>query len=84
MSSRTSNLAVPQCELGRRDEIDIEQAVAVVVEERDAGARGLEDVILRRAAAIAPGGQARALFERNGNGRPVIGRHHGGGRRPHR
>ena len=38
-------------QLGAGDDVDIEPSVAVVVEERDAVAAGLEDVVLRRAAA---------------------------------
>ena len=40
-------------ELGRGHQVDVEEPVAVVVEERDAAAARLEDVVLRGAAAVA-------------------------------
>ena len=53
-------------------EVDVEQPVAVVVEQRDAAAGGLQDVVLRRAAAVGPGRQLNALLERDRNGSAVV------------
>ena len=39
-------------ELGGRDQVDVEASVAVVVDERDAASARLEDVVLRRSAAV--------------------------------
>ena len=61
-------------ELGGRDQIDVEAAVAVVVEQRDAAAARLEDVVLRGPAAVGPRGQPCGLFERHGRRRIVVGR----------
>ena len=57
-------------QLERVDDIHIEQAVAVVVEQGHATASGLEDVVLRTTAAERPGGDAGHFFElhRRGDG----------------
>src|SRR6185295_2169969 len=59
-------------ELGARDQIDVEQAVAVVVEQRDAAARRLENVVLGRSAAERLRRQARADLERDRDRRTVF------------
>ena len=70
-------------QLGRRDEIDVEQSVAVVVEQRDAAAGGLEDVILCRTAAEAPRVQTCPLFEGHRHGPAIVRGGHRRGCRPH-
>jgi hypothetical protein len=54
-----------RAELRAGDQVDVEQAVAVVVEQGDAAARRLEDVILGRAAAEHLRRQPRAFLERH-------------------
>ena len=65
-------------------EIDVEQSIAVVVEQRDAAAGRFEDVVLGRSAAIHLRGQPRAHFEGHRHGRAVSGRWDVRRRRTHR
>ncbi len=62
-------------ELRRRDEVDVEPPVVVVVEEGDAGPGRLEDVVLGRTSCPRAGGQRRGFLELHRRGR------HGGRRR---
>ena len=48
-------------QLGAGDDVDVEPAVAVVVEQRDAVAARFEDVVLGRAAAVGPSPAATRL-----------------------
>ena len=48
------------------DEVDVEPAIAVVVEERHAVAAGFEDVVLGRAAAVGGHRQRRGFLEGDG------------------
>ena len=68
----------------RGDEVDVEPAVAVVVEQRDAAAAGLEDVVLGRAAAVGLRRQARASSKVTGTRAASSAADIGGGCRPHR
>ena len=72
------SVAVRDTLAGRRQlrgghEVDVEQPVAVVIEQCDAAARGLQDVVFRRTAAIRAGRQLCALLECDGHGRTVVG-----------
>ena len=61
-------------QLRRGHEIDVEQPIAVVVEQGDAAAGRFEDVVLGRSAAIHFRGQPRTHFEGHRHGRAVFGR----------
>ena len=56
-------------QLGGRDQVDVEQAVAVEVDERDPAASRLQHVVLRGRAAVASRGQACRLLELRRRGR---------------
>ena len=60
-------------ELRRRHQVDVEQPIAVVVEQRDAAAGRFEDVILGRAAAIHLPRQLRTDLEGHRYWRAVVG-----------
>ena len=76
-------------QLGAGDDVDVEPSVAVVVEERDAVAAGLEDVVLGRTAAVGGDRKRRGFLEGDGRrdrrhrrgaaGWPRPGRTHAGG-----
>ncbi len=56
------DLSVEGVEGGSVHDVDIEPAVVVVIEQRDAGADGFQDVILLRSAhLVLPGGEAGLL-----------------------
>ena len=59
-------------QLGGRDEIDVETAVAVVVEQRDAIAAGFQDVVLRGPTAEGSCRETRRLFERDGRRHRIL------------
>ena len=61
-------------ELGAGHQVDVEQSVAVVVEQGDAAAGRFEDVVLGRSAAIHFRGQPRTHFKGHRHGRAVFGR----------
>ena len=69
-------------ELGACDQVDVEETVAVVVEQRDAAAGRFENVVLGRAAAIDLSGQLRSFLECHRHRRAVVRRVRR--RRPHR
>ena len=71
-------------ELRRRHQIDVEQSIAVVVEQRDAAAGRFEDVILGRTAAIHLPRQLRTDVKGHRHGRAVSGQRDVRRRRPHR
>ena len=58
-------------------------SVAVVVEQRDAAARRLQDVVLGRPAAVGFAGKRAASSNVTGEGACVVGRRSLGGRRAH-
>ena len=60
-------------ELRRGHQIDVEQPITVVVEQRDAAAGRFEDVILGGAAAIHLPRQLRTDVEGHRYGRAVVG-----------
>ena len=71
-----------RAELGRRDEVDVEPAVTVVIEQRHPAAARLQDVVFRRPAAVRARGQLHGLLEGGRCGRRLIvrcGRDAGGG-----
>ena len=52
-----------RAELGRGDEVDVEPAVTVVIEQRHPAAARLQDVVFRRPAAVRAHGQLHGLLE---------------------
>jgi hypothetical protein len=53
-------------QLERGDDLDVEQAIAVIVEQRDTAAARFEDVILGAAATERPDRDTRHFFKRYG------------------
>ena len=55
-------------ELSRRDQIDVQTAVTVEVDERDAAARRFQDVVFRGSATVGLRRKTTGLLERDRRG----------------
>ena len=72
-------------ELSRRDQIDVQTAVTVEVDERDAAARRFQDVVFGGSATVGLRRKTTCLLERVGTGEGrTVRRGYGAARGPSR